>query len=59
MRCCWRLTDAFGCGPNRAAAALINVDNEVIAVPPPSGLKKTETPQEYVARTIELDLGDF
>jgi RNA polymerase-associated protein RTF1 len=27
--------------------------------PPVSGLKKGETPQQYVARTIELDLGDF
>ena len=29
------------------------------AVPPASGLKKGETPQQYVARTIDLDLGDF
>ncbi|OCF72597.1 RNA polymerase-associated protein RTF1 [Kwoniella mangroviensis CBS 8886] len=28
-------------------------------VPPASGLRKGETPQEYVARTIDLDLGDF
>nr|XP_031862312.1 uncharacterized protein CI109_002277 [Kwoniella shandongensis]KAA5529384.1 hypothetical protein CI109_002277 [Kwoniella shandongensis] len=28
-------------------------------VPPASGLKKGETPQQYVARTIDLDLGDF
>ncbi|WWC64143.1 uncharacterized protein I303_106751 [Kwoniella dejecticola CBS 10117] len=28
-------------------------------VPPVSGLRKNETPQEYVARTIDLDLGDF
>ncbi|GFZ47472.1 hypothetical protein JCM24511_05216 [Saitozyma sp. JCM 24511] len=30
------------------------------AVPPPaSGLRKGETPQQYVARTVDLDLGDF
>ncbi|KAK1922482.1 rtf1 protein [Papiliotrema laurentii] len=29
------------------------------APPPASGLKKGETPQQYVARTIDLDLGDF
>jgi len=29
------------------------------AVPPASGLKRGETPQQYVARTIDLDLGDF
>jgi len=29
------------------------------AIPPASGLKKGETPQQYVARTIDLDLGDF
>ncbi|WWC73205.1 uncharacterized protein I206_107171 [Kwoniella pini CBS 10737] len=28
-------------------------------VPPVSGLRKNETPQQYVARTIDLDLGDF
>ncbi|KAK8843402.1 hypothetical protein IAR55_007059 [Kwoniella newhampshirensis] len=28
-------------------------------VPPASGLKKGETPQQYVARTVDLDLGDF
>lgn len=29
-------------------------------IPPPvEGLKKGETPQQYVARQIELDLGDF
>jgi len=28
-------------------------------VPPVSGLRKGETPQQYVARTVELDLGDF
>lgn len=27
--------------------------------PPAGGLKKGETPQQYVARTIDLDLGDF
>lgn len=29
------------------------------AIPPVSGLRKGETPQQYVARTVELDLGDF
>jgi hypothetical protein len=28
-------------------------------VPPVSGLRKGETPQQYVARTVALDLGDF
>ncbi|WWC91323.1 uncharacterized protein L201_006266 [Kwoniella dendrophila CBS 6074] len=28
-------------------------------IPPTSALKKGETPQQYVARTIDLDLGDF
>ncbi|KAL7421173.1 RNA polymerase-associated protein rtf1 [Cryptotrichosporon argae] len=35
---------------------------EIVAVPaapPASGLRKGETPQQYVARTIDLDLGDF
>ncbi|CAD6579230.1 MAG: hypothetical protein TREMPRED_002430 [Tremellales sp. Tagirdzhanova-0007] len=31
----------------------------VAIIPPESGLRKGETPQQYVARTIDLDLGDF
>lgn len=27
--------------------------------PPVSGLKRGETPQQYIARTFVLDLGDF
>jgi RNA polymerase-associated protein RTF1 len=30
-----------------------------INAPPISGMRKGETPQQYVARTVTLDLGDF
>lgn len=35
------------------------IDEKVARPPPISGLKRGETPQQYVARTIVLDLGDF
>lgn len=40
-------------------AAAAEAAKEVAPTPPVSGLKRGETPQQYVARTITLDLGDF
>jgi RNA polymerase-associated protein RTF1 len=31
----------------------------VSVVLPTGGIKKGETPQQYIARTVDLDLGDF
>lgn len=41
------------------AAAMALADHVAAEAPPVSGLRKGETPQQYVARTITLDLGDF
>jgi hypothetical protein len=46
---CYQLT------PHRAKRA----QKAVVEAPPVSGLKHGETPQQYVARTFVLDLGDF
>lgn len=44
----------------KAKAAANALAGHVAAkAPPVSGLRKGETPQQYVARTITLDLGDF
>ncbi|TXT08753.1 hypothetical protein VHUM_02881 [Vanrija humicola] len=43
-----------------AAAQTAEQSNTVAPAPPPiSGVRKGETPQQYVARTVDLDLGDF
>ncbi|WVF65669.1 hypothetical protein IAT40_000400 [Kwoniella sp. CBS 6097] len=41
------------------AGSLTPAEVPKAAIPPTSGLKKGETAQQYVARTIDLDLGDF
>lgn len=41
------------------AAAIALADHVAAEAPPVSGLRKGETPQQYLARTITLDLGDF
>ncbi|WVR09151.1 hypothetical protein IAU60_006213 [Kwoniella sp. DSM 27419] len=42
-----------------ANAGVVQDETVKPAAPPTSGLRKGETAQQYVARTIELDLGDF
>ena len=42
----------------RESASPVPVVVPMPVIPPASALKKGETPQ-YVARTIDLDLGDF
>lgn len=37
----------------------VKVPFKAVPVLPTGGLKKGETPQQFVARTIDLDLGDF
>jgi hypothetical protein len=37
----------------------VKVPVKSVPVLPTGGLKKGETPQQFVARTIDLDLGDF
>lgn len=41
------------------AAAMALADHVAAEAPPVSGLKRGETPQQYVARTVTLALGDF
>ncbi|KAL1406068.1 RNA polymerase-associated protein rtf1 [Vanrija albida] len=42
-----------------AAAQTAAAESAPVAAPPVSGVRKGETPQQYVARTVDLDLGDF
>ncbi|ORX39021.1 hypothetical protein BD324DRAFT_618258 [Kockovaella imperatae] len=44
---------------SQASSLAPDLVTKPVATPPLSGLKKGETPQKYIARTIDLDLGDF